>query len=163
MMTKKWIASLCAMLVLCTPVLAYDFPEPDWGALLREKTEMVNEVDFELYTEGPVSAAPYYGAKLEPRGGTYFGMIAENSDFVGNLGAYLTYFSMEDQQTDIYYPANEIIGANDCVVTIGYTLNSLGNVNYEVIRQSLNHLASYGKPMFIRFAHEMNECLFFGR
>ena len=117
---------------------------------------MVNEVDFELYTEGPVSAAPYYGARLEPRGGTYFGMIAENSDFVGNLGAYLTYFSMDDHQTDIYYPANEIIRANDCVVTIGYTVNSLGNVDYDVIRQSLNQLASYGKPMFIRFANEMN-------
>ncbi|MBO5059602.1 MAG: hypothetical protein J6C82_01630 [Clostridia bacterium] len=153
---KKIISLLLAMLMLTSQAYAFTFPEPDWGALLKEKTDMVYETDFELYTEGPVSSAPYYGAKLEPQGGTYFGIITENSDFVQPVGSYLTYFSMDDRQPDIYYPANQIISENNSVVTIGYTVNSLDAVNYDVIRQSLDTLASYNKPMFIRFANEMN-------
>jgi len=153
---KKILIALFAFLLTCNSAFAFTFPEPDWGALLNEKKAMVNETDFELYVEGSVESAPYYGARLEPRGGTYMGMIAENSEFMGNTSAYLTYFSMDIQQTDIYYPANNIISASDNMVTIGYTVNSLYNVDYDVIRKSLDTLASYNKQMFIRFANEMN-------
>lgn len=153
---KKIISFLSALALLCMQVSAYNFPEPDWGALLKEKTDMVTATDFELFTEGPVTAAPYYGARLEPRGGAYLGTITENSDFLSPVGSYLTYFSMDDRQTDIYYPANEMIRSGNSVVTIGYTVNSLDAVDYDVIRKSLDNLASYNKPMFIRFANEMN-------
>lgn len=153
---KKVIAFMLAVLSFGSQAFAFNFPEPDWGALLNEKKAMVNEVDFELYVEGPVDSAPFYGARLEPRGGAYLGMIAENSDFVSDVGSYLTYFSMSIGQTDIYYPANQIIEANNAVVTIGYTVDSLSSVNYDVIREALNNLAKYNKPMFIRFANEMN-------
>ena len=88
---KKLMAFLCAVCMFTTCVSAFNFPEPDWGALLKEKTKMVNETDFELYMEGPLEAAPYYGAKLEQRGGVYFGMVAENSEFLHPISAYLTY------------------------------------------------------------------------
>ncbi len=153
---KKIISFFCVITMLCFSAEAFQFPEPDWGALLKEKSDMVNTVDFELFTEGPVEAAPYYGARLEPRGGAYLGAVAENSEFLSPVGSYLTYFSMEDHQTDIYYPANEIIRNGNGVATIGYTVNSLDAVNYDVIRTSLDTLAGYGKPMFIRFANEMN-------
>ncbi|MBP3359562.1 MAG: hypothetical protein J6N52_01805 [Clostridia bacterium] len=153
---KKIVAFVLAAMTFGTQAFAFNFPEPDWGALLREKTKMVNEVDFELYVEGPVDSAPFYGARLEPRGGAYLGMVAENADFLGSVGSYLTYFSMEIGQTDIYYPANQIIEAHNAVVTIGYTVGSLSSVNYDIIREALNNLASYNKPMFIRFANEMN-------
>lgn len=153
---KKIIPVLCLMMIFGVTAEAFRFPEPDWGALLQEKKNMVNAVDFELFTEGPVTAAPYYGARLEPRGGAYLGAVAENLEFMSPVGSYLTYFSMEDRQTDIYYPANQIIENGNGVVTIGYTVNSLDSVDYEVIRASLNTLAGYGKPMFIRFANEMN-------
>ena len=153
---KKLFSLLLAAVMLSSSASAFTYPEPDWGALLREKTDMVYEQDFELYTQGPVESAPYYGAKFEPRGGTYFGIIAENSEFVNPVGAYLTYFSMHDRQTDMYYPANQIIPSSNCIATIGYTVESMNDVDYGVIRQSLDTLASYGKPMFIRFANEMN-------
>lgn len=154
---KKIISVICAAgLLLSGSASAFTFPEPDWGALLQEKTQMVYETDFELYTEGPVNSAPYYGAKHEPIGGTYFGIIAENSNFVSPVGSYLTYFSMDERQTEIYYPAHDIIDNNNAVATIGYTVNSLDNVDYGVIRQSLDNLAAHNKPMFIRFANEMN-------
>jgi len=153
----KKIAAICMVwLMLCSAASAYYFPEPDWGALLKEKKSMVSQTDFELYMEGPVSASPYYGVKLEPRGGAYFGMVAETADFLDPLGAYLTYISMDDRETDIYYPANEIIRRDNCVVTVGYNVSSLGKVDYDTIRRTLENLASYGKPMLIRFANEMN-------
>lgn len=153
---KKIISAILAMVISAAPVSAFTFPTPDWGALLSEKTQMVSETDFELYTEGPVDAAPYFGAKHEPRGGAYFGIIAENSEFVNPVGSYLTYFSMDDRQTDIYWPANEVIDNANSVVTIGYTVNSLGNIDYNTLRISLDNLARYNKPMLIRFANEMN-------
>lgn len=153
---KKIICLVLAVLLFASPVSAFTFPEPDWGALLAEKREMVNETDFELYTQGPINSAPYYGAKLEPVGGTYFGMVSENSDFVQPIGSHLTYFSMTTKQTDIYYPANKNIKESNCIVTIGYTVDSLDSVDYDVIRKSLDTLNSYKKPMFIRFANEMN-------
>ena len=153
---KKIICLVLAMMLFSTSVCAFNFPEPDWGALLTEKRKMVNETDFELYTEGPVDSAPYYGAKFEPVGGTYFGMVSEYSDFVQPIASHLTYFSMADKQTDIYYPANENIWGSNCVATVGYTVESLDYVDYGVIRNALDNLASYNKPMFIRFANEMN-------
>lgn len=153
---KKILSFILAAAFTSTAAGAFTFPEPDWGALLREKTSMVSETDFELYCEAPVQSAPYFGAKLEPRGGTYFGIIAENSQFVTPVGSYLTYFSIEQRQTEVYYPANRIIADSNCVATIGYTVDSLDNVDYNIIRKSLDHLAKYNKPMFIRFANEMN-------
>lgn len=153
---KKSFLALFLLLSISIKTFAFTFPEPDWGALLNEKTRMVNEVDFELYVEGDVSSAPYYGAKLEPRGGTYFGTVAESSGFLPNVSSYLTYFEMDSRQTDIYYPANQIIANNNAVVMVGYVVGSLDNVDYGTIRTAFNNLASYNKPMFIRFANEMN-------
>lgn len=153
---KKLLSFLMAAAILSSAASAFTFPEPDWGALLEEKRSMVYETDFELYCEAPIDSAPYFNAKLEPKGGTYFGIIAENSDFVAPVGSYLTYFSMTERQTAPYYPANKIIEENNSVVTIGYTVDYLDSVDYNIIRQSLDNLAKYNKPMFIRFANEMN-------
>lgn len=154
---KKFTAFITVLCTLCTlsAASAFNFPEPDWGALLREKTDMVYETDFELYTEGDVSSAPYYGARLEPRGGTSIGMITEHSAGFTPLGSYLTYIEC-NSQTDMYYPANDIIKNDNAAVMIGYNLASTGYVDYDSVRTTLNNLASYNKPMFIRFACEMN-------
>jgi len=155
MKNKIW-----AMVVLCcmffgTTVNAYNFPEPDWGALLKERENMVNAIDFELYTQGKIESAPYYGAPFEPRGGTYLGMVTENSQSFQPLGSYLTYLQ-NMQLTDIYYPANEIVRNSNSVVEVGWTIDDFSLINYDTIRQTLSNLNSYGKPMFIRFASEMN-------
>lgn len=155
-MKKKILAALCAASMLFgSSAFAFDFPEPDWGALLAEKREMAEKTEFDLYTEGNPDAAPYFGARLEPRSGTYLGMIAENADSFLPLGSYLTYFD-DMNQDDIYYPANQMIRDGSAVVTIGWTIHSLDNVNYDKIRSVLDTLNGYQKPMFIRFANEMN-------
>lgn len=134
---------------------AFDFPEPDWGQLLREKEAMVLATDFELYVEGDVTAAPYYGARLEPRGGTYLGMVAENSDGFAPLGSYLTYI-YDMTQDDLYYPANEMVKNGNKAVMVGWTIENMDNVDFGKMRSVLDTLNSYGKPMYIRFANEMN-------
>ena len=154
---KKVISLLLCITILlsCTSAFAFTFPSVDWGALLAEKERMVNETDFELYIQGDVSNLPYFGARLEPKDGAYLGMIAETSGNFWPLGSYLTYIDAMNQP-DLYYPANEIIKANDSAVMVGWTINSLDEVNYDTVRSVLNTLAGYNKPMFIRFANEMN-------
>lgn len=156
-MFKKLVSATLAAVIAATSLgaFAFTFPVPDWGALLREKTAMVKSADFELYVEGDASGAPYYGARLEPKSGAYLGMIAENSQEFSPLGAYLTYID-DMNQSDFYYPANSIIRESNAAVMVGWTIHSLDNVNYDQIRSVLNTLDSYNKPMYIRFANEMN-------
>ena len=66
-MKKRILPAVLSALLLTQTVSAYDFPEPDWGAVLKERTQMVTETQFDLYVEGDPSLAPKYGAKLEPK------------------------------------------------------------------------------------------------
>ena len=153
---KKIISVIAAASIFFTSaVSAYYFPEPDWGALLNEKKSMVSQTDFDLYTEGSVDSAPYYGARLEPHGGTYIGMIAENSEDFKPLGSYLT-FIQDMYQDDLYYPANRMIHEDSVIPMIGWTINDINSIDYDRLRSVLNTLNAYNKPMFIRFANEMN-------
>lgn len=157
---KRIISLITAAFMLCmsiTTVGAYYFPEPDWGSLLRQREKLVNQNELELYTEGRVESAPYYGARLEPRGGAYIGMITETSDEFKPLGSYLTYIESMDQK-DLYVPANSMLKTDNTVATIGWTVHNLDEVNYDKIRATLDNLSrNYSCPMYIRFANEMNE------
>lgn len=155
-MNKRiFFSALIALLCASTQVFAYNFPVPDWGALLNERTAMVKESDFELYTEGSADSAPYYGAKFEPRGGTYIGMNAERAVDFKPLGSYLTYIQ-EMWQNEMYWPANEYIASDNVIATIGWTVTK-SDVDYDHIRTVLDGLNAYGKPMFVRFANEMDQ------
>lgn len=150
---KKFIAIALAFMMLTTTVYAYNFPEPDWGALLNERKSMETATDFELYVEGNAESAPYYGAKLEPRSGTYIGMIYEYSDAFKPMGSYLTYMEVGDKQTELYYPN---MMSDNSVVMLGWNTSSIDNIDYDYIRSALENLNKYNKPMLIRFANEMN-------
>lgn len=157
---KKLIKKLVPLALLVTMTAqtasAFNFPEPDWGSLLKQRRSMATLEDFELYTEGSLESAKYYGARLEPRSGCYIGMIANRSDGYKPLGSYLTY--IEDmQQQDLYYPDNALIEGDNVIATIGWTVTDLNTVDYDAIKSTLDNLSSYNKPMFIRFANEMNE------
>ena len=155
-MFKKIIsAAILSVMAVNITVSAFEFPEPDWGALLKEKRDMVSKTEFEIYAEADPNTAPYYGARLEPRSGTYIGMIAEESVPFKPIGSYLTYIQ-DMWQNDIYYPANNMIKEDNVVTTIGWTISNLGTVDYNQIRRVLDTLSSYNKPMIIRFANEMN-------
>lgn len=157
---KKLIAAVTALIcVVSATATAYEFPEPDWGALLNERRDMVTEPDFDLYVEGKPENAPYYGAKFEPRSGVYIGMAADgmfkNRDLYNPVGSYLTYIESFSRH-DLYVDSASMIKSDDVVTMVGWTVNSLDDVNYDDVRLTFEKLNSYGKPMFIRFANEMN-------
>ncbi|MBQ8525555.1 MAG: hypothetical protein IJ460_02380 [Clostridia bacterium] len=157
-MLKRIISFVIVFIVtvlFCTNALAFDFPQPDWGALLKDKQYMVDTTHYGLYAEGSLETAPYYGAKFEPRGGVYLGSIAETAEPILPLSSYLTYVEGMTQP-DLYYPANQMIKNDNVISMIGWTINSLDEVDYNVVRNVLDTLNSYNKPMFIRFANEMN-------
>ncbi len=154
-MKKRILPAVLSALLLTQTVSAYDFPEPDWGAILKERTQMVTETQFDLYVEGDPSLAPYYGAKLEPKAGTYIGMVADQAESYLPLGSYLTYVETPDQE-DLYYPSNSMIKRDDVVTMVGWNFQSLDDVDYGKMRQTLDMLNGYNKPMMIRFANEMN-------
>ena len=154
---KKFVCIVLTVIIAIFSPAAYafEFPEPDWGELLNHRREQVSQTDFELYVEGDPENCVYYGAKLEPRAGTYIGMVAENSAQFEPIGSYLTYIQDFDQD-DFYYPANELIKKSNKVVMVGWTVTSLDKVDFDAMRKVLDRLNEYNKPMFIRFANEMN-------
>ncbi len=153
---RKIISLLLGFIMLFSlQSFAFNFPAPDWGALLEERRKMVSETDFELYVEGSGKNVPFYNAKFEPKKGVYIGMVADNAEGFGKLGDYLTYIDSVGQ-TDLYYPSNEMIKRDNVMSTVAINITSLGQVNYDTIRKTLNNLNAYNKPMFIRFANEMN-------
>ena len=108
---------LIFIIVFSTPTFAFNFPTPDWGALLKERENMVSETDFELYVEGSGNHSPYYGARLEPKAGAYIGMVADTASGFGKIGSYLTYIDSVGQ-TDLYYPSNKMIREDNVISTV---------------------------------------------
>ncbi len=147
--------SLYVFFIGSSTVSAFNFPEPDWGELYYEKTDMVNETAFELYAQADIEKSPYYGAKYEPRGGAYMGAVAGFSDKLMPLGSYLVNID-EMNESDLYYPANVMVKNDNVVTMVGWTIYDMANVDYDHVRRTLENLNAYGKPMFIRFANEMN-------
>ena len=154
---KKFVCIVLSiiMAMFAPAAYAFEFPEPDWGELLNHRRQQVSQTDFELYVEGNPENCVYYGAKLEPRAGTYIGMVAENSAQFEPIGSYLTYIQ-DFSQSDFYYPANELIENGNKITMVGWTVTSLDNVDFDAMRRVLDRLNEYNKPMFIRFANEMN-------
>ena len=149
------LISIFLLGIFATTAYAYNFPEPDWGALLEERRAMVTASDFELYVEGPADSAPYYGAKFEPKSGVYLGMTADSATPYKPLSSYLTYIQ-NFGQPDITYPANQMISSDDVITMVGWTVDSLDYVDFDSMRKTLETLNSYNKPMLVRFANEMN-------
>ena len=152
---KRVFALTMCLLMSATTAFAYSFPEPDWGALYKERETMVTQTEFELYTEGGVQNAPNYDALLEPPSGAYLGMTVDTAGSFKPLGAYLTYVTSTDH-TDLYYPSNVEVQNANVITTVGWNYNSLDEVNLANVKETLDNLSKYNKLMLIRFANEMN-------
>ena len=133
----------------------FNFPVPDWGALLKEKTAMVEATDFELYAQGATDSAPYYGAKFEPRAGAYLGAVPEKSESLEPYGAYLTYIEGM-RLTDFYYPVNQMLPNANVITLAGWTIDDLGSIDYNHVNTTLATINGYNKPILVRFTNEMN-------
>lgn len=151
----KKIAALAAAALIGLQAATACAVDIDWGAILNERKAMINSVDFEIYYQGSVDSAPYYGAKFEPRGGTYFGCVTENKgDFDTQPGAYLTFFT--GNQQDIYYPANQIIKDSNAITVVEFTANNFEDFDINSFATAVANLNAYGKPMLISVMNEMN-------
>jgi len=156
-MLKKIIYFLVIfMLLLSVTGSAFYFPQPDWAELYYEREAMVTETDFELYAEGSADdVSVYYGAKFEPETGVYIGTIPQFESSLIPTSSYLTYIA-DMYESDMYYPANALIPRDNVISMIGWTIYDMNTVNLDQVRRVLDNLSSYNKPMFIRFANEMN-------
>lgn len=129
----------------------------DMPEIASRHQQMAEAPVIELYTEGSLSEAPYYGAKLEPKSGVYAGI---NGDGVvlDRMGCYLNYVVFDDFQTDLTFPNKDYVRQNDCLAVIAWNIGDLSLVfeNEAYIRKTLEQLNSYNKPMIIRFGAEMN-------
>ncbi len=152
-MKKVFVTS--TLLILIISLCSFTFPSPNWGNLYKERKEMVSQSELELYVEASPSSAEYFGARLEPKAGAYIGIIPTDSEKFAPVGSYLTYFDGMNQ-SDIYYPDNSIIKSDDSAVMVGWVISDINNVDYGKMKQVLDTLKSYNRPMYIRFANEMN-------
>ncbi len=129
----------------------------DWAALLNERKAMISEGSFEIYYEGSVDSAPYYGAKFEPRGGVYFGCVTEQqADFDTKAGAYLTFLSGADRQTDMYYPANSMIKNGTAMGVVEYTAYNFEDFDLNSFAAAMKNLDNAGVPILVSIMNEMN-------
>ena len=124
---------LAMMLALAAPSLAYDFPQPDWTALYNQRWQMVTDTEFGLYAQGPVSSAPYYGAKFEPKAGTYLGTTVDSADNLLPVGSVLTYIYGTSGQDDLYWPSNTMLHNGNMIAMVGWTIEDLNTIDYNYV------------------------------
>ena len=154
-MSYSYDDSVRTLYLKTIPSTGFAFPEPDWGAIDAERRSMSSENELELYTEASIDNSPYYGAKFEPRGGAYIGMVTENSEPFSPVGGYLTYLDGM-RELKLYHPADYMIADGNSIVTVAWNMTDT-NINYSLADETLRTLNSYNKPMLIRFAGEMSE------
>ena len=155
MNVKKLLGAAMGVCMMAQPVVgsAYNFPQPDWGALLNERISMINEVDLELYTEGS-SPAAYYGAKFEPQKGVYLGSTPESSGELMPMSSYLTYNQHNWGETSPYI--GQYLDGDKQIIMLGITVDDIYSVNYDNLRKTLDNYAALNRPVLVRFANEMN-------
>lgn len=131
----------------------------DIGAQWDRLNAMVSSPEMELYTEDySRSSVPYYGARLEPPSGIYAGVNGDDVFESDCLGSSLNYIEFSDYQKDILKPNKDYVKAHSCIITAAWNINDLADVfdREEYIRETLDNLAKYHKPVIVRIGAEMN-------
>lgn len=141
-------------------------PESALGGVLKDAEEMVTHAEYGVYTEGAPENAPYYGAPLEPRSGIYAGINADgngwpNGDgqlFLHSFATYSNYVEFDNRQDYFFKPGSLFLPEADCLVLAPWNLTSIEQVfeNEAYIRRTLDYMASFDKPVIVRFGAEMN-------
>lgn len=155
---KKLFSLLTAAVMLSsTAAFAWEGAEE-----YDQRKQFVKGSELNVYVEGDTDSAPYYGARLEPRSGVYFGTLAEHPDILDDFSTCLTYIEFDSMQGDFYYPANEMIRNNNVNVMLGWNVASADTIRNidsytDYIENTLKTIASYGKNVYVRFAGEMND------
>ena len=144
----------------------FRFTVSDWTALYHEMEAMMNQPEIELYTEGAAEDAPYFGAPYEPHGGVYAGINADGNGKADGTGrvfensfAVLSNYIEFDQRQDFFFkPGSQILPVSDCLSLVPWNTSDVTQVFEDevYIRRMLDYMASFKKPMIIRFGGEMN-------
>lgn len=150
-------------------ITCFRFKDVDMNAVCAERETILAAPQIELYTKGNPNEAPYYGAKFEPRGGLYAGILSNgNGDpeldkpeiFHHNFAVYSSYLEFDNRQTKLYKPCSYIFKDKNCISQVPWNITDLNPIlsgeadGY--IRETLDKLEEYNKPTIIRFGAEMN-------
>ena len=131
----------------------------DQTALWDSLNDMVSRAEMDVYTEDySKSGIPYYKQRLEPPIGVFAGVNGDDVFESSYLGASLNYIEFNDFQKDILLPNRDYVKASSCLVIVAWNIDDLMSVfdNEEYIRETLDNLQKYHKPMIIRIGAEMN-------
>lgn len=143
------------------------------GVTYARRKIKVMTPEFQVFTERAGAESVYYGAKFEPHTGCYYGSVYNNDPRIGNYdleevrkyyprpnSVYLIYLEFGDDVTTEKYQ-RYFKGAQDAgaaVLLAWQTYTSMSDImnHQEYITQTLDYLGSCGRPVFLRFANEMN-------
>lgn len=131
----------------------------DEGETWNKHNEMTNRAEMDLYTEDYTkTSVPYYAQRLEPPSGIYAGVNGDDVFESDYLGASLNYIEFNDFQKDILRPNRDYVKASSCIVIAAWNIDDLAVVfdNEKYIRETLDNLTKYHKPIIIRIGAEMN-------
>lgn len=154
---RKIISAVIAASMLPAAAFAWQGEEE-----VPKRTQMVTANELDVYVEGPTDKAPYYGARLEPRSGVYFGTLSDHCDIMSDFSTCLTYMEFDAMQEDMYYPANDMVRKNNMNAMIGWNVSSPDTIRNiasytDYIDRAAKTLNAYGKNIYLRFGGEMND------
>lgn len=146
---------------------AFRFPELDTDKIIAEREALFCNREFELYTEGSNSEAVYLGAKCEPKAGVLAGMISDGNGneyenqprvFDHDFGCFSNYVEFDLRQTGLTLPLRKDIDKYNCVLLIPWNTSDVTQVyeNTDYMKETLDNISKYNKPVIVRFAAEMN-------
>lgn len=147
----------------------FRFPPVDMAKNLENAEPLVTNAEFELYTKGSVDETVHFGGKFEPETGVIAGINGDgNGDgtdenppiFNHDFGCYSNYIEFDYMQDDLFMPNRKIVPKKDCVMLVPWNTTDITlafDPQYEdYIRQTLDNIEKYEKPVIVRYACEMN-------
>lgn len=147
----------------------FRFPAVDMGKNLENAQPLVTNAEFGLYTEGDTAQTEHFGGMFEPETGVFAGINGDgNGDgtkenpplFEHDFGCYSNYIEFDYMQDDLFMPNKKIVPKKDCVMLVPWNTSDVTlafNPLYEdYIKDTLDNLKKYNKPLIVRYACEMN-------
>lgn len=146
-------------------LVSFRFPRVNVPALLEEMTPMVDNPEFDIYTES--NEEYFLGGLLEPRRGVFAGINGDgNGDwlhlepkmFKNDFAVYSNYIEFDSGQFDIFSANKRAEKGKDCIFLTPWNTDDvkLAEANEDYIRKTLDKIKSYDRPVIVRYACEMN-------
>lgn len=132
---------------------------------IEKRKALLHESEFRVYREAPAEDGVYYGAKFEPKSGTYLGTPA-NCMYEGVNNAIDTYYEWLEPKESIdnnncaRYEINEAPSDHKKLIGCNWNFASRENVDLShysnYIYNFIDELSSRGQDILLIFGKEMN-------